>query len=180
MNNEDFYALAKSYRPNQCLAEFQCFLEFAEAHFRYRNIEHPIVVELGVQENFQRRFYEKFLGAEHIGIDIEQKGEPDILGDTHSEETMNKLKAKLDDRAINLLFIDAEHFYEDVKKDYEMYGPLVQNIIAFHDVLHNDSHAPEVQVRLLWEEIMRDENRYTKVVFSLKHFYMGIGVIVKE
>jgi len=180
MNIKDFSTLATKQHPNQCPEEWECFLEFVEAHFKNRGIEHPIVVELGIEVNHQKRFYEELLGTEHIGIDILQRGEPDILGNTHDEETLNKLKAKLNGRDINLLFIDASHRYEDAKKDYEMYGPLTRNIIAFHDVLHNDPRDKGARVRLLWEEIMRDENKYMKVVFSLRHSYMGIGVIIKE
>lgn len=180
MNNKDFNALAKIHRPNQCLAEWQYFLEFVEAYFKNRSIRHPIVVELGIENNYQGLFYREFLGAEHIGIDLLPRGNPDILGNTHDEKTMNKLKAKLNGRDINLLFIDASHRYEDAKKDYEMYGSLTRNIIAFHDVLHNDPRDKGVLVRLLWEEIMRNESRYMKLVFSLKHSYMGIGLIIKE
>lgn len=180
MNIKDFSALVAKQHPNQFPEEWKCFLEFVEAHFKNRGITRPIVVELGIERSYQKRFYEEFLGAEYIGIDILQRGEPDILGNTHDEETLNKLKVKLKGRDINLLFIDAEHFYTDAKRDYEMYGPLVRNIVAFHDVLHNDPRDKGVRVRLLWEEIMRDEDRYLKVVFSLKHLYMGIGVIVKE
>jgi RNAse (barnase) inhibitor barstar len=184
MNIGDFNVLAKEQLPTQNLPEWQYFLEFVEAYFKNRGISHPIVVELGVQHNYQKQFYEKFLGAEHIGIDIEEKvGKPDILGDTHDEETLNKLKAKLNGRAINLLFIDAEHFYDDVAMDYEMYGPLVQNIIALHDVVHDDPTLPLVLIRLLWEEILkneRDEDKHTKVLISLEHVRFGIGMVMKE
>jgi len=179
MNIKDFSMLAVEQQPNQCLEEWKCFLEFVEAYFKNRGITRPIVVELGIEYNYQKRFYEEFLGAEHIGIDIAERRHPDILGNTHDEETLNRLKAKLDGRAINLLFIDASHVYEDAKRDYEMYAPLVRNIIAFHDVLHNDPGDKGARVRLLWEEIMRDENKYMKVVFSLRHSYMGIGVMIK-
>ena len=180
MNIKDFSTLAVEQQPNQCLEEWKCFLEFVEAYFKNRGITRPIIVELGIEVNYQKQFYEEFLGAEHIGIDIVERRHPDILGSTHDEETLNKLKVKLDGRDINLLFIDASHRYEDAKKDYEMYGFLTRNIIAFHDVLHNDPRDKGARVRLLWEEIMKGENRYTKIVFSLKSSYMGIGVIVKE
>lgn len=157
--------------------EWQSFLEFAEAYFKNRGVEHPIVVELGVANNCQKKFYEEFLGAEHIGIDNALKYNPDIHGDTHSEETLNKLKRKLGGRLINLLFIDADHHYQSVKRDYEMYEPLTEHIVAFHDVMHHEANH---EVRILFGEIMRDEGRYMKVVFSFKPSYMGIGAVVKK
>lgn len=183
MNIGDFNVLAKEHLPFQNLPEWQYFLEFVEAYFKNRSLNHPIVVELGIQYDYQKRFYEEFLGAEHIGIDFWPATKPDILGNTHDEETLNKLKVKLNGRAINLLFIDAEHFYDDVASDYEMYGPLVQNIIALHDVVHNDPTLPLVLVRLLWEEILRNErneDKYTKVLISLEPVRFGIGMVVKE
>ena len=184
MNIGDFNLLAKEQSPFQNLPEWQYFLEFIEAYFKNRGLSHPIVVELGVQYNHQKRFYEEFLGAEHIGIDFKEKlGKPDILGDTHDEETLNKLKTKLNGRAINLLFIDADHSYDEVVMDYEMYGPLVQNIIAIHDVVHNDPTLPLVLARLLWEEILRNEwgeDKYTKLLISLEPVRFGIGLVVKE
>jgi len=184
MNLKDFNLLAEEKLPTQNFTEWLYFLEFIEAYFKNRNISHPIIVELGIQYKYQKLFYEKFLGAEYIGIDIEEKCSiPDILGDTHDEETQNKLKAKLNGRAINLLFIDAEHYYDDVANDYEMYGPLVRNIIAIHDVVHKDPTLPLVLVHLLWEEIInnaRNEDKYTKMLITLEPIRFGIGVVIKE
>jgi len=182
MNIERFEILASKVKLWQQPKEWQAFLEFVETYFRNRNIKNPVVVELGVAYNSQKRFYEEFLGAEHIGVDNSARRDPDILGDTHSEETLNKLKERLGGRAINLLFIDAGHLYEDVKRDYEMYEPLVENIIAIHDVLHSEPVAgiEEVQVRILWNEIMKNRKRYLKVLFSLKNSYMGIGIVIKR
>jgi predicted O-methyltransferase YrrM len=43
----------------------------------------------------------------------------------------------LKDNKVDFLFIDADHSYEGVKKDFEMYSPLVRKggIIAFHDII---------------------------------------------
>lgn len=177
MNIERLKSLTGEPKLWQQPKEWQAFLEFAETYFRNRGIKNPIVVELGVAHNLQKKFYEEFLGAEHIGIDNALKYNPDIHGDTHSEETLNKLKRKLGGRLINLLFIDADHRYQAVKRDYEMYGSLTEHIVAFHDALHLQANH---EVRVLWDEIMRTENNYLKMVFSLKPSYMGIGLVVKK
>jgi len=55
-----------------------------------------------------------------------------VFGDSTSNETINKIKNFGD---FDCVFIDGNHSYEYVKKDYENYYKLVKNggIIAFHD-----------------------------------------------
>jgi len=85
------------------------------------------------------------------------------------------------DRPINLLFIDACHEYSAVKSDYEIYAPLVENLIAFHDVKH-----PACGVKKFWEELQIQQSSRTFINFSntvIADFYrdnMGIGVEIKK
>ena len=78
---------------------------------------------------------------------------------------------------VDFLFIDADHTYEGVKRDFELYAPLVKKggIIAFHDIV---KHSPEtgVGIDIFWKEI--------KNLFETEEFiedkgqgWAGIGVI---
>ena len=72
--------------PTQQKSEWRMFLEICEAYLNKHNITHPIVVELGVGRNRQKKMWETIFGAEHIGMDkSNRRGEPDILGDVHDE-----------------------------------------------------------------------------------------------
>lgn len=76
-----------------------------------------------------------------------------VQGDSHAPETVARVRALLP-APIDLLFIDADHTYEAVKADLEMYRPLVaeDGLIALHDILPHDN-VPDCQVHLLWAEL---------------------------
>jgi len=59
-----------------------------------------------------------------------------IRGDSHAHSTLKRVKGILDQEGLSFLFIDGDHTYEGVKKDFEMYSNLVGEggIIAFHDI----------------------------------------------
>ena len=145
-------------RPSQHEPEFQTYLEICEMYMKKLGIKKPLVVELGTYKNRQKRFYEQLLGAEHIGVDIgarEDSAAADIIGNTHDPETMATLKKKLRGRSIDILFIDACHRYDDVKKDYEMYSPLCNGIVAFHDIERKrHKNIRNSQVFKYWDELL--------------------------
>lgn len=188
MNLELFNKLWAAERPSQTLSEYQIFLEICEMYLKSHSIKNPIVVELGTLCNGQKRFYEQLLGAEHIGIDANDKwGIPDIVGNTHDSKTLDTLKKKLNGRPINILFIDASHRYKNVKKDFEIYSPLCKDIVAFHDI--------ELRCRdvgRLWEELKEtaftSQGKYENFLFlsifkvrpSKRNRRLGIGVIIKQ
>lgn len=124
--------------PKQNRLEWRGFIEFVWDYFNSRGIANPIVVELGTFRGEQKIFYEEILNATYIGIDnkeeVGEQTKTDIYGDTQDAKVIESLKIILNRRAINLLYIDACHKYEDVKKDYEIYGPMTEDLVAFHDI----------------------------------------------
>jgi cephalosporin hydroxylase len=60
-----------------------------------------------------------------------------IVGDSHDARTLGRVRDELDGRPVDLLFIDGDHTLEGVRRDYELYSPLVAEtgIIAFHDIV---------------------------------------------
>ena len=180
MNLELFNKLFED-RPSQRKSEWLMFLEFCEAHIKTYKIENPIAVELGTWNNKQKKFYELLLGVRHIGINFRKKrGVPDIYGNTHDAKTMTQLKRMLNGRSINILFIDASHAYEDVKKDYELYSPLCSDIIAIHDIeTHRYSRKKEYEVWKFWDELKAQKD-YSFISICGKKDHMGIGVIIKR
>ena len=169
----------------QDMTEWKFYIEIISAYFENRNILKPIVVEIGLMHNAQRKFYTDILNAEHIGIDMNYNCEPDILGDSHKPETIKTLEGRLSGRKIDLLFIDGNHSYDSVRKDFEMYAPLTRHIIAIHDI----AATVNSQVMRYWEELKSD-GRFLAIALnrfngkpSMKDGRfkdMGIGLIIKE
>lgn len=181
--------------PAQHPAEWLMFLELCEMYLRKYEIKHPIVVELGILFNRQKPFYEQILGAEHIGIDIiDKRGKPDILGDTHSRKTLRKLKEKLNGRPIDILYIDACHTYEGVKRDFEMYSPLCDGIIGFNDIeTGRYKKKSSLEVWKFWDELRNESfvqtGKYAHFLFLTIHqcrfekrrdSRLGTGVMIKR
>jgi glycosyltransferase involved in cell wall biosynthesis len=60
-----------------------------------------------------------------------------VRGDSHDPAALAEVRRRLAGREIDFLFIDADHTYEGVKRDFEMYRPLVRRggLVAFHDIV---------------------------------------------
>jgi predicted O-methyltransferase YrrM len=100
-----------------------------------------------------------------------------LRADSHNPDTLRVVREILKDRRLDFLFIDGDHTYEGVKKDFEMYSPLVRRggIIAFHDIVE---HPPEVgcEVSRFWREIKKDYN-HLEIVKDWGQKWAGIGVL---
>lgn len=77
-----------------------------------------------------------------------------ILGDTHTNEIYNKISSH---GKFDLIFIDGDHSYEGVKRDFNMYKNLLSDrgYIAFHDIDPNHIFANNYagQVYKFWQDL---------------------------
>lgn len=107
-----------------------------------------------------------------------------IRADSHTAETRRMLEEILDGREIDFLMIDGDHTYDGVRRDFEMYAPLVghSNPIAFHDTLPHPRDS-SCEVDRFWNEI-RGDYRHTEFVDlgpdPLGPQYGGIGLLYWE
>lgn len=72
-----------------------------------------------------------------------------IRDDSHDPAVLARVKDVVGDRGFDFLFIDGDHSYDGVKRDFEMYAPLVipGGLIAFHDINF------DTDVRRFWDEV---------------------------
>jgi len=176
MNPDITKKLWNELSPCQNKLEWFTYLDFVGTYFQYHNIGNPIVVEIGIGRNAQKPFYELELKGRHIGIDIAcEVTAPNIMGDSHAPATLHKLVAMLGGRNVDLLFIDGDHAYESVKKDYEIFSPLTKGLIAFHDI------AGVAGPKQLWQELIIN-TPHTKYFISIDargSDRMGIGIMAE-
>jgi 23S rRNA U2552 (ribose-2'-O)-methylase RlmE/FtsJ len=101
--------------------------------------------------------------------------------DSHRQKTKRELIGILHGRKIDFLFIDGDHRYAGVRRDFQLYSPLVKEngLIVFHDILFH----PRVQnckVDKFWNEV---KNRFKYVEYIDRKDdrgwgqWGGIGVI---
>jgi len=102
-----------------------------------------------------------------------------IRADSHQQKTLEEVKNILNDRKVDFLFIDGDHTYEGVKKDFEMYRPLVKKggLITFHDIVSGPAENVGGVPRF-WKEVLKNFNHKEFVKAWDQNGY-GIGVIYK-
>ena len=100
-----------------------------------------------------------------------------IREDSHSKATLGKVRMILDSKKVDFLFIDGDHTYDGVKRDFELYSPLVgEGIIAFHDIA---IHPPETgcEVSKFWDEIKK-KHEYIEIIENRDQGWGGIGLLI--
>lgn len=99
-----------------------------------------------------------------------------IKENSHSKEAYNKVVKKLGGEKVDFLFIDGDHKYDGVKKDFEMYSPLVRDggFIGFHDIIESDENKrTNTLVYKFWQELPA-EKRMEKIVGGKNIFGVGL------
>jgi predicted O-methyltransferase YrrM len=146
----------------------------------FSNIAHEeaTLISVDLYQTIEKRILFRYIKKEKQIIFL-------IQGDSHSIETLRKIKEILKDNKVDFLFIDGDHSYEGVKKDFEMYSPLVRKggIIAFHDIIPDyytrygiktSSWAGEVYK--FWNEVKK-RYEHMEIVKDRNQDACGIGVL---
>lgn len=109
-------------------------------------------------------------------------GRPGVRLDLFQENsqimaTRQKVEAVLGGEKLDVLFIDGDHSYEGVKKDFELWSPLVRagGMVLFHDILPHTKVA-HCEVDRLWNEL-KPRFRHVEFIENPQQGWAGIGAI---
>ncbi len=100
-----------------------------------------------------------------------------VRKDSHDPRTLETVRKLLGERKLDLLFIDGDHSYAGVKKDFELYSTLVApgGTIAFHDIV-DGAEASVGGVPQFWREL-KTTRHHVEFVKSWQQGGWGIGVL---
>ncbi len=98
-----------------------------------------------------------------------------IEGNSHDETTVEQVRRRA---PYDFVMIDAGHYYNEVKKDWELYRPMVNHsgLMCFHDILTHPAW-PSIEVGRLWDEIKQDHLTF-EIVADRQAEWGGIGVVL--
>ena len=102
-----------------------------------------------------------------------------LRGDSHDPAMFAAVKKLVPVDGLDFLFIDGDHTLDGVRRDYEMYSPLVKpgGAIVFHDICTHDA-AFDCHVDQYWNEV-KQGRPYQEYIENPSQGMFGIGVITK-
>jgi cephalosporin hydroxylase len=100
-----------------------------------------------------------------------------IRADSHAAETKQRVLRILSGEPLDYLFLDGDHTYDGVRRDFEVYAPLVRSggIAAFHDIAEH-KREKDCGVDRFWSET-KQRYRHREIIADPKQGWAGIGVL---
>ncbi|MBI3881371.1 MAG: class I SAM-dependent methyltransferase [Verrucomicrobia bacterium] len=104
-----------------------------------------------------------------------------LLGSSHEADVRERFKQTLGNAELDFLFIDGDHSYDGVRKDYEFYSRFVRRggVIGFHDIVRRDEQ-PWLEVHKFWAELKTKHRHEEFIETTSDRRKIGIGVLFKD
>jgi len=104
-----------------------------------------------------------------------------IRGSSHDEAIRAQFKEALGDERLDFLFLDGDHRYDGVKRDYEYYSEFVRpgGVIGFHDIYFREKQ-PEIEVHKFWNELKSKHRHLEFIESGEERRKIGLGLLYKD
>ena len=134
------------------------------------SLDLPPELYTGGYKHWQGRLYATF-GREQQQVKL-------LRADSHNPRTVDLVQQATGGRKLDFLLIDGDHSYAGVKRDFELYSPLVApgGLVALHDIVPG-SEARVGEVPRFWQELKGPYRLMTEFVADWQQGTCGIGVI---
>lgn len=98
-----------------------------------------------------------------------------VIGESQSDINRGKAYAFNGNKNFDAIFVDGDHTYEGVNRDWEMYSTMANKLIAFHDI--HPTWDERIRVDLLWSKLIVDPNLNTGTLYGHGGDPTGIGIV---
>ena len=177
--------------------------EISELLDRVANEKPKTVVEVGTHKGGNSYLFCQLLRSTSllVGVDLNvqnaaklryfsRPGQRYVVfhGDSQVVAMQNRVRKALAGNEIDFLFIDGDHRYDGVKRDFQMYEPLVRpgGLIGFHDIIpdHRTRFGKETgcdagEVYRFWAELKEQYPEHWELVENPEQDGFGIGLLRK-
>ena len=136
---------------------------------------------LGGEMSSERHRYPLWRARLYRGFARDQQTVHVIRADSHDPSTVEAVGRRLPEAKIDFLFIDGDHSYGGVRRDFELYSPLVRKggVVAFHDIVPGGpgKQGDPGDVPVFWEKVKARHAVEAEFVEDWEWGSCGIGII---
>lgn len=124
----------------------------------------------GYAQQKQRLYRELVSGREGVEVEL-------VQADSQVMATREIVEQRLKGRPVDILFIDGDHRYSGVSRDFDLWRGLVRKggYVIFHDILPNPRPV-QSEVDRFWTEV-KDRYESFEIVEDRNQGWAGIGVL---
>jgi predicted O-methyltransferase YrrM len=136
---------------------------------------------LGGASSAVRNRYPQWRARLYRGFGLDKQSVHVIRADSHEVATVEEVRRRLPDGKADFLFIDGDHSYDGVRRDFELYSPLAAagGLVAFHDIVPSGpgKHGDPGDVPAFWSELRKEQTVEAEFVEDWDWGSCGIGII---